>query len=125
MCEGLLFTRKCIKCFTYMIKRIYLPLVVLGLYCCARASSSCGEWGTPASLCGGFWLQSIRSRAPGLSSCGAGLSLPCGLWDFPKPGIEPLSPALAGEFLTTRMSQNMFLMVCYFWESYYSPSTSL
>ena len=30
-----------------------------------------------------------------------GLSLPCGLWDFPEPGIEPLSPALAGEFLIT------------------------
>ena len=30
-----------------------------------------------------------------------GLSLPCGFWDFPEPGIEPLSPAFAGEFLTT------------------------
>ena len=24
---------------------IYLFLAVLGLHCCARASSSCGEWG--------------------------------------------------------------------------------
>ena len=24
-----------------------------------------------------------------------------GTWEFPRPGIEPVSPALAGEFLTT------------------------
>ena len=25
----------------------------------------------------------------------------CGTWDLPRPGIEPVSPALAGRFLTT------------------------
>ena len=25
----------------------------------------------------------------------------CGMWDLPGPGIEPVSPALAGGFLTT------------------------
>ena len=30
--------------------------------------------------------------APGLS---------CGMWDLPRPGLEPVSPALAGGFLTT------------------------
>ena len=25
----------------------------------------------------------------------------CGMWDFPGPGLEPVSPALAGRFLTT------------------------
>ena len=31
-----------------------------------------------------------------------GLVVPEGLvWDLPVPGIEPVSPALAGEFLTT------------------------
>ena len=24
-----------------------------------------------------------------------------GMWDLPRPGIEPMSPALAGGFLTT------------------------
>jgi len=24
-----------------------------------------------------------------------------GMWNLPGPGIEPMSPALAGEFLTT------------------------
>ena len=27
------------------LKLIYLLLAALGLYCCARAFSSCGEWG--------------------------------------------------------------------------------
>ena len=26
------------------------------------------------------------------------------MWDLPKPGIEPMSPALAGRFLTTEPS---------------------
>ena len=28
--------------------------------------------------------------------------LPLGMWNLPGPGIEPVSPALAGRFLTTR-----------------------
>ena len=27
--------------------------------------------------------------------------MPCGMWDLPGPGIKPVSPALAGRFLTT------------------------
>ena len=30
-----------------------------------------------------------------------GLSYSAGTWDLPVPGIEPVSPALAGGFLTT------------------------
>ena len=36
-----------------------------------------------------------------LSSCGARAQLLCGIWDLPGPGLEPVSPALAGGFLTT------------------------
>ena len=25
----------------------------------------------------------------------------CGMWDLPGPGLKPVSPALAGRFLTT------------------------
>ena len=95
-----------------------LLLAVLGLCCCAQASSVCG-W--PASHCGGFFccgpqalgvqvslvathgLSSCGSWALecGLSGCGTWTQLPCGMWDLPRPGIEPVSPALAGGFLTT------------------------
>ena len=36
-----------------------------------------------------------------LSSCGTRAQLLHGMWDLPGPGIEPMSPALAGRFLTT------------------------
>ena len=62
-----------------------------------------------ASHCGGF--SCCRARALGvrasvvvahrLSSCGARAQLLHGMWDLPRPGIEPVSPALAGRFLTT------------------------
>ena len=37
----------------------------------------------------------------GLSSCGSWASLPRGMWTPPGPGIEPVSPALAGELPST------------------------
>ena len=68
--------------------------------------------------CMGFslrWLLLLRStgsRPAGFSSCGlraperrlssCGLVAPQhGMWDLPRPGLEPVSPALAGGFLTT------------------------
>ena len=51
----------------------------------ARGLSSCGSW-------------ALECR---LSSCGTRAELLCGMWDLPGPGLEPVSPALAGGFLTT------------------------
>ena len=86
---------------------IYLFLAVLGLRFCARAFSSCGERGplfiavrgpltVTASLVAEHRLQTHR-----LSSCGSRAQLLCGMWDLPRPGLEPVSPALAGRFSTT------------------------
>ena len=82
-------------------------MAVLGLHFCARAFSSCGKWGPlfitvrgpliiAASLVAEHRLQMHR-----LSSCGSRAQLLCGMWDLPRPGLEPLSPALAGRFSTT------------------------
>ena len=46
-------------------------------------------------------LWSTGSRCAGFSSCGTRAQLLCGMWDLPGPGLDPLSPALAGRFLTT------------------------
>ena len=48
-------------------------------------------------------LSSCGTRAleRRLSSCGAWAELFRGMWDLPGPGLEPMSPALAGGFLTT------------------------
>ena len=58
--------------------------------------------------CEGFllqWLlllQSTGSRVHGLGSCSTWAQLLCGMWDLPGSGIEPVSPALAGGFFTTK-----------------------
>ena len=82
-------------------------MAVLGLRFCARAFSSCGERGPlfiavrgpltiAASLVAEHRLQTCR-----LSSCGSRAQLLRGMWDLPRPGLEPMSPALAGRFSTT------------------------
>ena len=46
-------------------------------------------------------LQSTGSRHAVFSSCGTQAQMLRGMWDLPGPGLEPLSPALAGGFPTT------------------------
>ena len=86
---------------------LFIYLAVLGLHFCARAFSSCSEQGplfiavhrpltVAASLVGEHRLQMRR-----LSSCGSRAQLLRGMWDPPRPGLEPVSPALAGRFSTT------------------------
>ena len=48
-----------------------------------------------------LWLQHLSSRACEVSNCSTQAWLPNSLWNLPGPGIEPMSPALAGGFLTT------------------------
>ena len=89
-------------------------LAALGLRCCVWAFSSCGKQGLLfVALHGLLLLQSTGSRRVGfsscgsralerrLSSCGTRASLLRGMWNLPRPGLEPVSPALAGGFLTT------------------------
>ena len=80
------------------------------LHCDARAShcsgfSCCGAraLGAQASVAVAQGLSSCGSWAleRRLSSCGTRASLLHGMWDLPGPGLEPMSPALAGGFLTT------------------------
>ena len=94
-------------------------MAVLDLCCCVQAFSSCSERGLSSLQCAGFslqWLLLLRSTGSRqayfsscgsralecrLSSCGAWAELLRGMWDLPGPGIEPVSPALAGGFLST------------------------
>ena len=79
---------------------------MLGLRLCARAFSSCGKWGPlfiavrgpltiMASLVAEHRLQTRRR-----SSCGSRAQPLRGVWDLPRPGLEPVSPALAGRLPT-------------------------
>ena len=49
----------------------------------------------------GFSSCGSRALERRLSSCGTWASLLCSMWDLPRPGLEPVSPALAGGFPTT------------------------
>ena len=68
------------------------------LRCSARAFH-CGGFSCCRSWALGVWASVVV--ACGLSSCGSRASLLCSMWDRPGPGLEPMSPALAGGFLTT------------------------
>ena len=105
--------------FLKFIYLIYLFLAVLGLCCCVGFSVVAASGGYSSLRCAGFslrWLLlllSTGSRRAGFSSCGSRVlecrSSSCGaraqllhgLWDLPGPGLEPMSPPLAGRFLTT------------------------
>ena len=82
-------------------------LAALGLHCFTWAFSSCSKGGplssyrVQASHCRGFLCWSMGSTALRFSSCGPWAQLLLGMWNLPEPGIEPLSSALAGGFLTT------------------------
>ena len=69
-----------------------------GFSCCG--AQALGMW---AAVVLARRLSSCGSRAleHRLSSCGARAQLLCGMWDLPRPGLESVSPALAGGFLTT------------------------
>ena len=48
-----------------------------------------------------MWPAGSVVVARGFSSCGTRAYLLCDMWDLPGPGLEPVSPALAGRSLTT------------------------
>ena len=112
--------------FSFLTASVYfwLPWVFTAY---TQAFSHCGEWGLLSS-CGtqashfsdfsccrawslGTWasvavargLRSCSSPAleHRLNSCGPWILLLHGMWDSPGPGIETVSPASAGGFLTT------------------------
>ena len=92
---------------------------------------SMGSRRTGFSSCGS-WALECR-----LSSCGPWALLLRGTWDLPGPGLEPVSPALAGGFLTTvppgksqklliLMKSNISIFSCesYFWCHIIEPKIS-
>ena len=82
-------------------------MAALGLCFCARAFSRCGKRGPlfiaargpltiAASPAAEHRLQTRR-----LSNCGSRALSLRGMWDPPRPGLEPASPALAGRLSAT------------------------
>ena len=82
-------------------------MAVLGPRLCARALSSCGKRGPPLVAVRGPLtiaappVAEHRLQTRRLSNCGSRAQPLHGMWDPPRPGLEPASPALAGRFPAT------------------------
>ena len=95
------------KKFTIFYLFIYLFMTVLSLRFCARALPSCGKWGPlliavrgPLTIVASP-VAEHRLQTRRLSNCGSRAQPLRGTWDPPRPGPEPVSPALAGRLPTT------------------------
>ena len=82
-------------------------MALLGLRFCARAFPSCGKRGPlfiavcrPLTITASLVVEH-RLQTRRLSNCGSRVQSLRGTWDPPRPGLEPMSPALAGRFSTT------------------------
>ena len=95
------------KNYYYLFIYLFIYLAVSGLRFCVRASSSCGKWGPlfivvrgPLTIAASP-VTEHRLQTRSLSNCGSRAQLLRVMWDPPRPGLEPVSPALAGRFSTT------------------------
>ena len=76
---------------------------MLGLRFCVRAFSSCGKQGPlfiavrgPLTITASLVVEQ-RLQTRRLSSCVSRAQLLRGMWDPPRPGLEPVSPALQAD----------------------------
>ena len=93
------------KLFFYFLFNLFMAELGLRFY--ARAFSSCGKRGPlfiavrgPLTIAASL-VAEHRLQTHGLSNCGSQAQLLCGIWDLPRPGLKPVSPALAGRLSTT------------------------
>ena len=90
--------------FIYLF--IYLWLCWVFVFC-ARAFSSCGKRGPlfitvcrPLTIAASL-VAEHRLQTRMLSNYGSRAQLLHGMWDLPRPGLEPMFPALTGRLSTT------------------------
>ena len=93
--------------FFFFFLIYFFILAVLGLRFCARAFSSCGKRGPLFIAVRGpltIAASPVAEHGPQthrLSSRGSRAQPLRGMWDPPRPGLEPASPASAGRLPTT------------------------
>ena len=94
----------CCLCFFRVFFNICL--FIFWLLWGSQAFSSCGEQGLLSKMrCLGFSLHRLPTAAASLAAehgvYGTQAQSPGGVWNLPRPGIEPMSPTLVGGLLTT------------------------
>ena len=84
---------------------------------CGLSPGAAPPRGAQASHCSDLCCGAWPLGCTGFSSCGTQAKLLLHLWDLPRPGIEPVSPALAGRFYFLIF---MYLaasgLICYTWD---------
>ena len=94
--------------YVFVIFFIWLYWVFTALRKLSVVAAS-GVYSEPRTGVSLWWPLLLRSSgARRLRSCGARAQLLRGMWNLPGPGIKPVSPALAGGFLTTEPSRGVF-----------------
>ena len=97
------------SCFTSSMALVILFYFVLFylfyfIFYLAASGLSCGTWGILVAACRIFrcsmWGLSLRHVGALVVAHGLSCPAACGIL-VPRPGIEPVSPALEGRFLTT------------------------
>ena len=92
-------------CWVFVSVRGLSLLVASG----GHSSSRCAGLSLSQPLVAEHRLQMRR-----LSNCGSRAELLRVMWDLPRPGLEPASPALAGRFSTTappgKPTPNFFIL---------------
>ena len=87
--------------FVTQLASFYLFVVYFWLCWVFIAAPAFSPAGVSRGTFVGFSLQGSQALEHRLNRCGTGASLLLGTWDLPRPGIKPMSPALAGRFLFT------------------------
>ena len=105
------------RCFTYLKIFFFIYGSAGFLLLCGLFSScnnlglvfSCYAWASLAEEHGlsGTWCSVVAAH--GLNSCGASDYLLHSIQDLPRPGIEPVSPALASGFFITEAPAKSYL----------------
>ena len=123
-CDG-----EMVHCKEYLFKIFsYLFLAVLGLTVHALSlvtavgglSLGVMSWGYSSVVVCGLLTAVVslvveyRFYVRGLRSCGAWAQLPHSMWKVPRPGVEPVSPALAGRFLNSWTTREVQILT--FWK---------
>ena len=93
-----LFFFKFFKLIYFWLCWVFVSVRGLSLVAASRghSSSRCADRSLSRPLIAEHRLQTRR-----LSSCGSQAQLLRGMWDLPRPGLEPASPALVGRLSTT------------------------
>ena len=104
--------------FNFYFLMLFLSAYILFMYVCMYVwlcwvfvsvrglSLVVASGGHSSSRCAGLSLSQPlvaehRLQTRRLSNCGSRAELLRGMWDLPRPGLEPVSPALAGRLSTT------------------------